>query len=61
MQQSVKIIDFFAHDVLDFSVLHKESQNFKKQTSIFDIRSAVAEILEIQMDKANMKEITIQS
>lgn len=59
IQQSAKFIDFFAHDVLDFSILHKDGQKFKKQKQVFDIREAVGEIIELQKDKTNLKGLRI--
>ena len=34
---AAKFIDFFVHDILDYTVLNKDAKNFVKQNSIFDI------------------------
>lgn len=50
MLSSTKFIDFFIHDILDYTLLIKKEKNFTKNLSIFDIRKAVNEILEILYD-----------
>ena len=47
LSQSVKFIDYFVHDILDFSILRKDDEKFVKDITIFDIESSVQEILEI--------------
>ena len=42
-----KFIDYFVHDILDYTILSKDGQNFIKQCSVFDVRKAVKELLEI--------------
>ena len=46
-----KFIDYFVHDMLDYTILNKEDKNFTKTIDKFDIRSAINEIIEIQEDK----------
>jgi hypothetical protein len=53
-------IDFFVHDILDYTMLNKESTNFTKNISAFDIRDSVTQIIEIQEDKAEMKNISVK-
>ena len=50
MLSATKFIDFFVHDILDYTLLIKKEKNFTKNLSIFDIRKAVNEILEILYD-----------
>ena len=50
-----KQIDFFVHDMLDFNMLDDGENNFIKAMSIFDIRDAVQEIIQIQKNQAQMK------
>jgi hypothetical protein len=45
MTSAAKFIDFFVHDILDYSILNKEEKNFTKALAIFDIREAVNEII----------------
>ena len=52
---SAKFIDYFVHDILDYTLLNKEEKNFTKDISLFNIREAVAEIIGIQEDKSKMK------
>ena len=46
-----KFIDYFVHDMLDYTILNKEDTSFMKTISSFDIRNAIGEIIEIQEDK----------
>lgn len=55
-----KFIDYFVHDMLDYTILNKEDKNFMKSVSNFDIRNAIGEIIEIQEDKIQMKCIEIE-
>ena len=54
-----KFIDYFVHDMLDYTILNKEEKNFTKTIDRFDIRTAVNEIIEIQEDKIQMKSIQV--
>ena len=56
---AAKFIDYFVHDILDYTILQKNSENFMKRSSVFDIRHAIDEIIEIESDKIEMKEITV--
>ena len=55
MISAVKFIDFFVHDILDYTLLNKKDKNFVKDTSIFEIQIAIAEIVNILEDKAKME------
>lgn len=57
VETGAKFIDFFVHDILDFSVLNNSSKNFNKNMKIFDIREAIGEISEMQRDKMNLMQI----
>ena len=59
MTSSAKFIDYFVHDILDYTVLTNDSHNFIKNYTVFDIRDAIQEIFQILEDKANMKGIQI--
>ena len=61
MTSSANIIDFFVHDILDYTILTNDHKNFIKDLSIFDIREAVNQILGIIEDKALMKKIGIKT
>lgn len=59
---SAKFVDYFVHDMLDYTVLtnSSDSSNFTKIISKFDIRNAIKEIYEILEDKASIKEIQVK-
>lgn len=38
---AAKFIDYFVHDILDYTLLNKEQKNFLKNKTIFDIREAI--------------------
>ena len=59
MTSSAKFIDYFVHDILDYTVLTNDSHNFIKNYTVFDIRDAIQEIFQILEDKATMKGIQI--
>ena len=54
-----KFIDYFVHDMLDYTILNKEEKNFTKTIEKFDIRDAISEIIEIQEDKISMKSLEV--
>jgi hypothetical protein len=59
IESASKFIDFFVHDILDYTILNKEEKNFAKDLKLRDIRRTINEILEIQGDKAKIKNIDI--
>jgi signal transduction histidine kinase len=61
MSNACKFIDFFVHDILDYTILNKDSKNFIKDFQIFDIREAMDEILQILEDKSMLKNITVET
>ena len=61
MSSACKFIDFFVHDILDYTLLNKESKNFMKDMKIFEAKAAVREITEILEDKYNLKKITLET
>ena len=58
---ATKFIDFFVHDILDYTILNKNERIFTKNTVIFDINDAVSEITETFEDKLLMKNISIHT
>mmetsp|Transcript_15950 Transcript_15950/g.24690 ORF Transcript_15950/g.24690 Transcript_15950/m.24690 type:complete len:191 (+) Transcript_15950:2325-2897(+) len=54
---AVSFIDFFVHDILDYTILNKEEKSFTKNNSIFDVREAIIETIDLQLDKIEMKTI----
>ena len=59
MASATNFIDFFVHDILDYTILNKDEKNFKKNITIFNIKKAVYEILDTLHDKVAMKEIRV--
>jgi len=47
IKSSGQFIDFFVHDILDFTMLQKESKNFTLDLKVFNIRDAISQITEI--------------
>jgi len=60
MFSATKFIDYFVHDILDYTILNKQEKNFTKNFVVLDIREAIKEISDIMMDKIEMKAIDIQ-
>ena len=61
MESATKFIDFFVHDILDYTLLIRKAENFAKNIEAFDIRTAVQEILTIFEHKIRMKGIQLQT
>lgn len=59
MSNASKFIDFFVHDLLDYTILNKDATNFIKNPSIFDINTALEEMCAILEDKSSMKNVKI--
>lgn len=47
MSSAAKFIDYFVHDILDYTILNKEEKNFAKDLKLEDIRTTIDEIIEI--------------
>ena len=60
MFSATKFIDFFVHDILDYTILNKQEKNFTKNSVVLDVREAINEIMEIMNDKIEMKAIVVQ-
>ena len=58
---SAQLIDFFVHDILDYSIISNKNENFTKKVEIFDIQESVDQIICIMKDKADMKNINIST
>ena len=61
MSSACKFIDFFVHDILDYTLLNKESKNFMKDKKTFDVAVAIKEITDILNDKSSLKNIKIET
>ena len=60
MKSSTKFIDYFVHDMLDYTILTNKSQNFIKDIAQFDLEECIQEIHEILEDKLKMKNIKLE-
>ena len=60
MSSATKFIDFFVQDILDYTLLNKDEKNFTKNITIFNIKIAVNEIIDILNGNMQMKQINIQ-
>jgi hypothetical protein len=61
MTSSAMFIDYFVHDILDFSILNKEGAIFTKDLNVCSIKETINQIITIQEDKAKMKNIEIKT
>ena len=61
MGSATKFIDFFVHDILDYTILNKDTKNFTKNITLFNVRSAVEEIIESLEDKLKLKSIFVET
>ena len=50
MQHASEYIDFFICDILDYSILNNTSENFIKENKTFDIRKAIATVIDMVTD-----------
>ena len=55
-----KHIDYFVHDMLDYSVLNRDNSNFVINNNQFDIKNAIEEMVDVQQDKIAMKAIEVE-
>jgi len=56
---ATRFIDFFVHDILDYTILNKDEKNFNEEIKFFDVRDAINEIDEILEDKIRMKNLLV--
>lgn len=52
-------MNFFVNDILSLSQIN--SSKFRKNISMFDLKSAISEVIAIQKHKAEMLEINLES
>ena len=53
-------IDFFVHDILDYTLLNEKEENFIANNTLFNICTSIDEIKEILIDKIRMKSINVE-
>lgn len=56
---AAKFIDFFVHDILDYTVLSKDYHKFIKNMEVFSLKMAIEEIIILVEDKVKMKRIEL--
>jgi len=61
MNSATKFVDFFVHDILDYTILNKDEKNFTKNITLFNVRTAVNEIVESLEDKIKLKDINVET
>ena len=47
MNSAAKLIDYFVHDILDYTILKTHSESFTRDVNRFDIRDSIKEIDEV--------------
>ena len=57
MNNSANLIDYFVHDMLDYTILCNNVDNFMKDNQFFDIGECIYQIYEILEDKIQLKMI----
>ena len=57
MKSATKFIDFFVHDILDYTLLNKKEPIFTQNITMFNVEEAVSEIIQTLDDKCSMKNI----
>ena len=61
MTSSSQFIDYFVHDILDYTQLTNELGFFKPNSEVFDIKECIGQMETILYDKAYMKNIKVKS
>ena len=59
MASATKFIDFFVHDILDYTILNKDKDGFIKNITVFNIKEAVDEIVDTLADKVDLKQLDV--
>ena len=60
MTNSANLLDYFVHDMLDYTVLTNSVENFIKDNSSFDIAECINQLYEMLEDKIKLKMIKIE-
>ena len=61
MHSAVKHIEYFMHDIFDYTTLMNESGQFQKIITTYDIRESVEDIMQILMGQIQMKGHQVQT
>lgn len=57
MTNSANLIDYFVHDLLDYTILSNNMENFLKDNHRFNISDCIYEVYEMLEDKIKLKMI----
>ena len=60
MTNSANLIDYFVHDMLDYTILSNTVDNFVKDNSTFDIAECINQIYDMLEDKIKLKKIKFE-
>lgn len=60
MNNSANLIDYFVHDLLDYTILSNNVENFMKDNQYFDIGECISQIYEMLEDKIKLKSIVLE-
>ena len=60
MTSSANLIDYFVHDLLDYTILSNNVDNFFKDNQKFDILECINQIYDILEDKIKLKNIKFE-
>jgi signal transduction histidine kinase len=58
LKSSSKLLNFCVDDMLSLAQIN--SNTFRKNFSIFDVRESVSEVMQIQQDRATFNQITFR-
>ena len=61
MCSSSKFLDYFVHDMLDYTILTNDKENFNFQISEFCLQDSIDEIVDIMNDKIEMKQLKLST
>ena len=59
MGNQTSLIDFFVHNMLDYSILLNNDESFTKDNTNFDIHECMKEIYALLVDKVRYKKINL--
>ena len=60
MTNSANFIDYFVHDLLDYTILSNSVENFLKDNQRFDILECINQIYDMLEDKIKLKRIKFE-
>ena len=61
MISATKFIDFFVHDILDYTLLNNKENKFTKNIAVFNIKNSIQDVIDTLIDKCGMKNIQVET